>query len=102
GAFGPGLPEPTPSRRAGSPGPAPVNYRALSLASPAGRGRMAPAGTELPGVRAQGKAPAGNGCHCTAGAGPGSLSPACWPDTLVELTTSYAPGTWQGATHAEC
>jgi hypothetical protein len=30
GAFGPGLPEPTSSWRAGSPGPAPVTYRANS------------------------------------------------------------------------
>jgi hypothetical protein len=38
GAFGPGLPQPTPARHAGGVGLAPVNYRAVSLASP-GRAR---------------------------------------------------------------
>src|SRR5262249_20532850 len=33
GAFGPGLPEPTPSRRAGSPGPAPVTHLARTHAT---------------------------------------------------------------------
>ena len=53
GAFGPGLPQSTPARHAGGAGLAPVNYRAFSLASPAGRGRIPAADSESPEVRAR-------------------------------------------------
>src|SRR5262249_8158351 len=53
GAFGPGLPQSTPAGPAGGVGLAPVNYRAFSLVSPGGRGRMLAADSELPEVRAR-------------------------------------------------
>jgi hypothetical protein len=52
-AFGPGLPQSTLAGRAGGISLTPVNYRAFSLASPAGRGRIPAADTELPEVRAR-------------------------------------------------
>ena len=52
GAFGLGLPQSTPAGPGGV-GLAPVNYRAFSLASPAGRGRIPAADSELPEVRAR-------------------------------------------------
>ena len=53
GAFGPGLPQSTAAGPAGGVGLAPVNYRAFSLASPAGRGRIPAADSELPEARTQ-------------------------------------------------
>jgi hypothetical protein len=53
GAFGPGLPQSTPAGPAGGVGLAPVNYQAFSLASPASRGRIPAADSELPEVRAR-------------------------------------------------
>ena len=53
GAFVPGLPQSTPAGPAGGVGLALVNYLAFSLASPAGRGRIPAADSELPEVRAR-------------------------------------------------
>ena len=53
GAFGLGLPQSTPAGHGGGVGLAPVNYRVISLASPAGRGRIPAADSELPEVRAR-------------------------------------------------
>src|SRR6516162_1214001 len=75
GTFGPGLPQSTPAGPAGGVGLAPVNDRAFSLASPAGRGRIPAADSELPEVRARGTAPALNAGRRTAGGGPGKPMP---------------------------
>jgi hypothetical protein len=53
GAFGPGLPQSTSAGRAGGVSLIPVNCRAFSLASPAGRGRIPAADSELPEVGAR-------------------------------------------------
>src|SRR5262249_45336351 len=53
GAFGPGLPQPAPAGPAGGVGLAPMNRRAFSLASPAGRGRIPAAVGESPEFRAR-------------------------------------------------
>jgi hypothetical protein len=45
GAFGPAVPEPTPSRRGGSPGPALVTYRAKSRSVNKCLGNRLPAGS---------------------------------------------------------
>ena len=52
-AFGPGLPQPALAGPADGVGLAPVNDRPFSLASPAGRGRIPAADSELPEVRAR-------------------------------------------------
>jgi hypothetical protein len=76
GAVCPGLPQSTPAGPAAGLGVAPVNDRALSLASPAGRGRIPTADTKLPEVQARRTAPAGNARRAHRRGEPGQLIPA--------------------------
>src|SRR5262249_31597760 len=90
GPFGPGLLESAPSRHAGV-GLAPVNDRAFSLASPAGRGRIGQRSVSRPRA-GHGTAPAGNARRARRRGGHGNLARPWWADTLVGLATSWATG----------
>src|SRR5262249_59942769 len=76
GAFGLGLPQPTPAGQAAGPGLAPVNYHDFSLASPwPGAGEYRQRTGSCPRSE-YGTAAAGHACRTHRRGGPGQAIPA--------------------------